>query len=324
MKRTLVIFALFLSACGGASTSGTDQSQTASSTPITGPAATPISTPATKPPPDAELEKQFAEIAKEAKGKVGVAALVLETGENASLNGGEKFAMQSVYKVPISMAVMKQVDAGKFKADQEIEITKADFVSPGQRSLIRDDFPDGAKLPLWHVIEYAIGESDGTASDVLMRLAGGPAEVQKYVDGIGVKDMYIRNTEKEFAKDWKVQYENSSTPNAAVALLTELQNGLSLDKERAKLILDFMNESRPGPNRLRGQLPETAYVAHKTGTSGTQNGITAATNDIGVVALPNGKYMLIAVFVGDSTADEKTRESVIAKIGKAAWDKWGK
>lgn len=218
---------------------------------------------------------------------------------------------------------MKQVDAGKFKPDEEIEITKADFVATGQRSLIRDQFPDGTKMPLWHVIEYAIGESDGTASDVLLRVAGGPAEVQKYVDSIGVKDMFIKNTEKEFAKDWNTQYQNSATPAAATALLIELQTGVSLDKERCKLILDFMNESRPGPNRLRGLLPENAYVAHKTGTSGTQNGITAATNDIGIVVLPNGKHMIIAVFVGDSSADEKTRESVIAKIAKAAWDKWG-
>lgn len=320
MKYCILIFSLFLSACGGAAT---NQNQAPVEVPITGPAATPISTPATKPPPDIELEKQFAEIAKEAKGKVGVAAMVLETGENASLNGGEKFAMQSVYKVPISMAVMKQVDEGIFKSDQEIEITKADFVAAGQRSLIRDDFPDGTKLPLWHVIEYAIGESDGTASDVLLKLIGGPAEAQKYLDGAGLKDIYIRDTEKVLGQDLKKQYDNSATPAGAIALLTELKNGFSLEKERAKLIMDFMNESRPGPNRLRGQLPENAYVAHKTGTSGTRNNVTAATNDIGIVQLPNKKYMVIAVFVADSPADEKTREGVIAKIAKAAWDKWG-
>ncbi len=135
--------------------------------------------------------------------------------------------------------------------------------------------------------------------------------------------MAIKNYEKDFVKDPKIQYENFSTPMAAIALLRELQMGVSLERERAKLILDFMNESRPGPNRLRGLLPETAYAAHKTGTSGTRNGITAATNDIGIIALPNGKFMAIAVFVGDSKAGINTAENVIAKIAKAAWDKWG-
>ena len=65
-------------------------------------------------------------------------------------------------------------------------------------------------------------------------------------------------------------------------------------------------------------------VAHKTGTSGSRSGITAATNDIGIIYLPNGKHLAIAVFVADSRADDKTRDSVIARIAKAAWDRWNK
>ena len=316
MKNGLIIFALFLSACGGAATNQNTAANTA--------ARTPASTFAAKQAPDTELEKQFAEIAKEAKGKVGIAAVVLETGENASLNGGDRFPMQSVYKLPIAMTILKQVDNGKLSMNQEVEITKEDFVSPGQRSLIRDNNPNGTKMKLWQVVEAAVSESDGTASDVLLRVAGGPGEVQKYVGELGITDMSIKNTEKEFAKDAKVQYDNSSTPLAAVALLTELKEARSIPVEKISLIRDFMNESPTGPNRLRGLLPENTYVAHKTGTSGTDSGVTAATNDIGIILLPNGKYMAVAVFVSDSPVDEKTRDAVIAKIAKAAWDKWGK
>lgn len=317
MKKVILLSALFIAACGDAATT-VDNSNAAST-----PAPYVEQTPGPRQSADAELERQFAEIAKEVEGKVGVAAVVLETGENASLNGDQRFAMQSVYKVPISMAVMKQIDAGKLRSDQEVEIKKEDFVAAGQRSPLRDNFPNGTKLPLWHLIEYAISQSDGTASDVLLRLAGGPAEVQKYVNEIGITDMAVKNTEKELGTDVKIQYDNYSTPNAAVKLLAELKSGVSLDRERTKLIRDFMNESPTGPNRLRGMLPEAAYVAHKTGTSGTRNGVTAATNDIGIINLPNGRFLLIAVFVGDSPADEKARDAVIAKMAKAAWDKWG-
>jgi hypothetical protein len=41
-------------------------------------------------------------------------------------------------------------------------------------------------------------------------------------------------------------------------------------------------------------------VAHKTGTSSTVNGVTAATNDVGLVTLPNERHMVIAVFVSDT------------------------
>jgi beta-lactamase class A len=316
MKNGLIIFALFLSACGGAAT---NQNTAANADPKPAMAATT----APKLPPDVELEKQFAEIAKEAKGKVGVAAVVLESGENAALNGADKFPMQSVYKLPIAMTVLKQVDNGKLSMDQEVDITKEDFVRAGQRSLIRDNNPNGTKMKLWEIVEAAVSESDGTASDVLLRIVGGPGEVQKYLGELKINDIAVKNTEKELGKDWKVQYENSATPQAAVLLLTELRESRSIPVEKLSLIRDFMNESPTGPNRLRGLLPENAYVAHKTGTSGTQNGITGATNDIGIINLPNGKYLVIAVFVSDSPADEKTRDAVIAKIAKAAWDRWG-
>jgi hypothetical protein len=67
-----------------------------------------------------------------------------------------------------------------------------------------------------------------------------------------------------------------------------------------------MIDSTPGAKRFKGLLPARTIVAHKSGTSGTQNGITAATNDIGIVTLPNGNHVAIAVFVSDSPEGEAT------------------
>jgi beta-lactamase class A len=50
--------------------------------------------------------------------------------------------------------------------------------------------------------------------------------------------------------------------------------------------------------------------------------MTAATNDTGIVTLPDGRHMAVVVFVSDSRADEATRERVIAEIARAAWDRW--
>src|SRR5690349_15494823 len=73
------------------------------------------------------LEQRFAQIAAEAHGRVGVAARVLETDEEASLKPGEHFPMQSVYKLPIAMAVLRRIDAGELKLDQMVPVTKGDF-----------------------------------------------------------------------------------------------------------------------------------------------------------------------------------------------------
>ncbi len=253
------------------------------------------------------LQNQIEQIASAAKGRVGVSALVLETGETIYLNPHDHFPMQSVYKLPISMAVMKQADQGKIELNQKVRVTKEDFGSRGQHSPIRDKNPNGTELTVDELLRFAISESDGTASDVLMKLAGGPQAVQAYLTELKITNMIVLNTEKEIGRDWQTQYA--------------LYERRELSESSQTLLLKYMTESTPGAKRLKGLLPSGTVVAHKTGTSGTEKGITAATNDIGIITLPNGRHIAIAVFVSDSPADEATREGVIARLAKAVWDK---
>jgi len=269
---------------------------------------------------DVALEKQFAEIAKDARGKVGVAAVVLETGEAALLNADDHYPMQSVYKLPISMAVVDQVRLGRLDLDEKIGVTKDDLVRIGQASPLRDKNPNGGEFTIRELIRLALVESDGTASDVLMRIAGGPTAVQDYLTQIGIRDMNLVNSEKELGRDWQTQYENWATPQGAIEVLRALQSRRGLSPDSQAFLIKLMTESVPGNKRLRGELPAGTMVAHKTGSGGTRDGINSATNDIGIITLPDNRHLAVAVFVSDSAANEATREAVIARIGKAAWD----
>ncbi|HEU4932869.1 MAG TPA: class A beta-lactamase, subclass A2 [Pyrinomonadaceae bacterium] len=266
-----------------------------------------------------ELQKQIEQIAAVAKGRVGVAAEVLETGESISLNPHEHYPMQSVYKLPIGMAVLAQVDSGKLALDQPVRVEKTDFVRIGQRSPIRDKNPKGVELSLRELLRYAVSESDGTASDVLLKLVGVDA-VSKYLNELGINEILVANSEKEIGQDWETQYRNWATPAGSVELLRSLHERRGLSETSQQLLYKFMIETPTFPNRLKGLLPKTAVVAHKTGSSGASNGKTAATNDIGLVTLPNGHHLAIAVYVSDSPVDLVTRERVIAQIAKAVWD----
>ena len=250
---------------------------------------------------------------------MGIAVRLVETGEHFSFNGAEHFPMQSVYKLPISMAVMREVERGKLKLDQPVRVAKSERVPRALHSPMRDAHPDGDfEMPLREVIQYAIAESDGTASDVLMRLAGGPERITAYLREIGVKGLVVATTEMEMSKEVHVQYRNWSTPEGMVELLAKLS------PQHDGLLLKYMAESSPGPKRLKGLLPAGTVVAHKTGTSGSDSGMTRATNDVGLVTLPDGRHLAIAVFVSDARADVETRERVIARSARAAWDRFVK
>ncbi len=268
-----------------------------------------------------ELRDRIEQISQAAIGRVGVKATVLETGESVTLNGNQQFPMQSVYKFPIAMAVLAQVDQGKLKLDQKIRVEASDVL---QGSRILDEKSQGMEFSLAELLKYMVSESDNTASDVLLRQLGEPIIVTEYLRGLGVNDIVVANTEKELGQDTAVQYRNYATPDATIVLLRAFHEGKGLSKSSQALLLQLMTETTTGSKRIKGLLPDGTVVAHKTGTSSTVNGVTAATNDVGLVTLPNGRHMAIAVFVSDSGANDAVREEVIAKVAKAAWDEWSK
>ena len=264
---------------------------------------------------------QLADIGQSAQGRVGASAELLETGKNLiSFHAGEHFPMQSVYKLPIAMAVLHKIDHGRLRLDAEIRVDKSEYIPKSSHSPLRDSFPNGITVTIRELLRLAVSESDGSASDVLLRLLGGAQAVMVFLRDHGLHDVQVLDTEKRLAEDNAVQYRNWATPDGTIAVLRVLLESSALSPASRDLLLQFMTETTTYPGRLKGLLPTTAIVAHKTGSSGTLNGLAAATNDIGIATLPDGRHLAIAVFVSDSKADDKTRDAVIARIARLAWN----
>jgi len=268
-----------------------------------------------------DLGPALARIAASVDGTLGAAIVVVETGEHASVNGGGHFPMQSVYKAPIAMAVLQQVDDGRLSLDAPVRVEASDLVPAGLHSPLRDAHPQGGvDVPLREVLRLAVEESDGTASDVLLRVIGGCARVQAFLATLGIDKIRIATTEAEIGRDHSRQYQSWATPDEAARWLVLLQHGKGLKPSSRDLLLGWMRATRTFPTRLRGLLPADAAVAHKTGSSGQEEGIAAATNDIGLVTLPDGRHLAIAVFLRDAKADDAARDAAIARVARAAWD----
>jgi beta-lactamase class A len=266
------------------------------------------------------IRVKIEKIADAAKGTVGVAIIHLESRDTFTLNGNLHYPMQSVYKMPLAMAVLHEVDKGKLSLDQKIHIRKEELLPTW--SPIKTKYPEGnVDLPLREILGYTVSQSDNNGCDILFRLLGGTANVNKYVHSIGIDSIAIAATEEEMAKAWDVQFTNWSAPGAILQLLDGIYKGRDLSKSSIAVLKEMMEATTTCPGRIRGLLPENTIVAHKTGTSNTNDkGVTSATNDAGVITLPNGKHFAIVVFVCNATADEKTRDAVIAQITKVFWD----
>jgi beta-lactamase class A len=255
-------------------------------------------------------------IAAPAGGIVGFAALDLTSGRTLGLHENEGFPMQSVFKLPIAIEVLRQVDAHKLSLGRIVTLAAADarggpthaIAAPGREKLGR-------------LLEAMIVDSDNTACDKLLALVGGPAAVDKRVRALGVEGIAIRYSEQEMGAG---KGDNMATPAAMVALLAKLARGQAgLSKASAGRLDSLLLTVTTGPRRLKAGVPSGAPVAHKTGTSATRDGRTDATNDVGLVTLPDGRRFAVAAFVRASPADEATRERVIADLARAAWEAFG-
>jgi beta-lactamase class A len=268
------------------------------------------------------LRAQIAHYAKTKNAKIGVAVMDLERGDTLTINNDHHYPMQSVYKFHLALAILHEVDKGKLSLEKKIKVTKKDL-DEDTWSPMRDSFPKGAVFTLGDIIVYAISYSDNNACDILFKILGGTKKANDYIHSLGIKDVAIKATEKQMHGPWDVQYTNWTTPYAAVQLLMKFYKENILSKSSFEFLLGAMTKSYNAPNRMKGKLPKDAIIAHKTGTSGkNKSGMFAAVNDIGIVTLPGGKHIAIAIFVSDSKETFETNEAIIADISKMIWDNY--
>jgi beta-lactamase class A len=204
--------------------------------------------------------------------------------------------MQSTFKFPLAMAILHQVELGKFQLDQPIRFLKSD--RSATYSPLQDEFPEAdVDVPLRKLIKLSVETSDNSATDIELRLIGGPAVLKQHLDSLGFASIHQQDSEHTLHAYQKLQYRDYAEPTAMVALLWLLADHSPLNPEHTELLNTWMLEATSGPKRIKGLLPAGTPVAHKTGSSGEEFGMIPATNDVGLITLPDGRRLAVAIFV---------------------------
>jgi beta-lactamase class A len=265
-------------------------------------------------------------IAARMHGVAGVMAIDLNSGRTFALRADERFPMGSVYKFPIALAVLREVDRGTLKLDTRYTIAVSDF-SAGA-SPIRDR-ANGKPITvtLRELVRAMLGASDNTACDFLLKVVP-PDAVTKYLRDVGVNDIDVNRSEKEIARDihaapdgvarYAKDRRDSATPRALATLLQRFARGEDgLSRASHDFALQTMIATPTSSKRIKGLLPKNVVVAHKTGT------MPGTLNDAGIVTSADGKLRFaIAILTKESADSVKAREQIIAEITRAVWNDW--
>jgi len=270
------------------------------------------------------LSDELVAIAHEAPGNLGIAVYDPESDTHISVHGDKSFPLASTYKLAVALTAFHMADERKLSLDTLVAMQPGD-VRHGHSPLAEQYPQGGVSFPLWRLVHDMLAESDSTASDMVLRTIGDPSDVQQTLDYFNIASFSIRKSDADLYaeslahKTFAHGGDNSGTPDGMAALLIGAANlkFVSLDSS-TEFVLDLA-QAHTGDNRLKAGLPPSVRFAHKAGTSATFDGMTDATNDAGLVTMPDGHRMAIVAFLSESSADEDTRNAVFASIAKAVY-----
>jgi beta-lactamase class A len=271
-----------------------------------------------------ELRTAIQQIISTKNATAGISIKNIEDHDTLSINGHLMMPMMSVFKFQIALTVLNQVDKGKLKLDQKFFIKKEDLL-PDTWSPMRDEFPDGnLDLTLDQLLRYTVSHSDNNGCDILLNIIGGTETIQKFINQQGIKDFIIKVNEKQMA-NWDNLSLNVTTPIATTVLLEKFYKGKVLKRKTTEYLYQIMMETSRGLTWMKAGLPANTELAHRTGISGTnENNLRAALNDVGIFKLPNGKHIILSVYLKNITEERIATEKIVADIAKATYDYYNK
>jgi beta-lactamase class A len=258
--------------------------------------------------------------------------------------------MQSVFKLPLGIFVFHKAAEGAFSLDEKVTLTEDD-ISP-LYSPISARFAEKKVYTIEELVAVTVAQSDNAAADLLMKRTGGPEALTRFFQERGFKDFRVDRYEYEMQPQsvgapplpprmtpqqysevrqkvplarqqaamtlYLADPRDRMSPATAARMLAALDVGKLLSPELTKKMMAILEGTTTGPGRLKAGIPEGAKIYHKTGTGASVEGVNAATNDIGIIALPDGRKLAVAVFLAGAELPAKQREAVIADVASFA------
>jgi beta-lactamase class A len=268
---------------------------------------------------DASLLRHLSAIVGQAPGRIGVGIYELDGDRELSINGEHAFPMASTVKIAVAATYLQGVDEGRLRLDDTYPL----LVSTGQAGADgRVISRPGVALTAQSLIELMITRSNNQATDALLAAVGGPAAVTAWLRNAGIEGQRVdRNIATLLRDDMAmndptlgIDKRDSSTPKAMVRLLAKLYKGDVLSPSSRGVLLGAMSRCLTGRNRIPAGLPLGTLVAHKTGT------LYGQTSDVGIIRMPDGRAVALAVFATGRERTHAARASKIAEITRTVYD----
>jgi beta-lactamase class A len=266
---------------------------------------------ATKGDDAVAAQAQLAKLEQTLAGRLGVFALNTANGKQLNYRGDEYFPMCSTFKVILASAILKRSTQIDGLMQQRIKYQQSNLVtySPITERYVKDGMTVDA------LCAAALQYSDNTASNLLMKILGGPGAVTTFARSIGDRQFRLDRWETALNSSIPGDRRDTSTPNAMGLSLQRLAFGDALEPRLQLQLRVWLQGNTTGAARIRAGVPADWQVGDKTGT-----GDYGTANDIGLLWPPRRSPVVVAIYTTQGEKDAKARNDVIALAARIVVD----
>lgn len=263
----------------------------------------------------------LASLERRVGGRLGVALLDTGSGAAAGHRLDERFAMCSVFKLPLAALILREADQGRLALDRRVPYGKADMLS---HAPVTAQHLARGHMTVAELAEATQVTSDNPAANLLLKLIAGPAGFTARLREIGDATTRLDRYEPEMNHMLPGDPRDTSTPAALATLVQRIALGDVLKPASRARLVGWMEKTETGRNRLRGGFPKDWRAGDKTGSFWDKQ-LPGKVNDV-AICWPTGRAPLIvaAFYETPEPGRDKPFEAgqlVLAEVGRiaAAW-----
>lgn len=265
----------------------------------------------------AVIRSEIDSIVAASQGTVGV-AIITPDGDTLTVNNDVKFPLMSVFKLHEAIAAARVTDRHCQSFDSVLTIRR-DEVSPDTWSPMLKDYPEGDfEISIADLVRYMLLVSDNNASNIIFERVVSVSNTDSIIRALDIPQSFqLRFTEREMQADHPKSYQNWSSPLSCAALIKAVINDSLVSSAKQDSIRSWLGQCSSANGRMAAavaQVPD-AKLYHRTG-SGYVNGRgeILAVNDVGLIDLPDGRQIAIAILIKDYAGTQDQADTEIATI----------
>jgi len=254
-----------------------------------------------------DARQEIEDYAEDYYGTAGVYAQDIKGGYGYGVNPDETFFGASVMKVPLMVTVFKKIDEG------EVSLSDSFATESG-------DWAGGAGWLQWeeagtsHTVEdylwMMMTQSDNVASNALLRLVGGPGQVNEVAGSLGAPNtfLYQKITSERAAV---TALDNRTTPRDMATILGKVYTGEALSPDSSQKMIEIMYQNEL-QSSLKDGLPEDVEAAKKGGW------LYKVYDEVGIVWHEDRPYV-VAIFSKHGSEDVEVGKALLKGISKGIY-----